>query len=974
MKRIYRYIFILASLTLAASCVEKLSDEEILNGRDRSKLEVTYSLAGTEVKSVTLGHASIKKVLEVNVNSEGLIWNMESNREWCKVVQEEHRGSGTVTLDIASNDDFESREPATLTFVAGDFRGFQITVNQDASSLLVGQPYYVATSAEQTYTVNVTSRVGEKWSFGAEDWMSVKKGSASEGTEFVTTPLTLKVFANDGASRFGKLTLTSGNSTYDISIYQFGDDMTYDESGNILFDGGDQAKLTLIVPSFVVGDVKVPEFAESSLVENGDGTATLTVDFEENLSDCSEPRDVEIALSLTDASASVVALPKMAQDYIPAYGLVSANGMVAFAKAVAAGASTADWEEEGVVTVKRKIDMEEVTDWAGIGTETSPFTGKFNGGNYEINNLHNTSKGLFAYCQGATVSNVKLGKGCSFYFEDEYVGEAGSFGAVVKVAKETSVSNCEVLANIEYAGSNENDYPAYVGGVVGKADEKTTVTKSKMAGTITVSTADGQMECFVGGVVGYSEGTVTNNEMSGNVTLTTGIDNVVVGGITSALLEKTVASNNAFMGTLTLSGTSLNTTLGGLYGRVSSNRVFDIASDKSVTQGRIKIADYLSNSATEIYAGGFVGKVGAGVELTFNGYETSAIIEFDQKVARASSYICLGGVLGGCDYRDANKAASVYFENVTTHGELTTAYARVQSSMSRGFFGGLAGLVNATDVRFASCVNTGHVGRITEGDRGNNLAGYIMIVGGVAGVVMGGDAVFTKCENKGPVTNMHYSNHAPEASDGKAGTNGEWLSACTSAGILGTFDNKVTSVSKSLKMTSCVNSGDIIAYRGAGAGIVGFARNAEITSCTNSGDLSFAGNISNASHKGGIVTWVENATIESCVAKCKIETSNGASAPMTPGGILSYAYKGKVTISNCSYYGEATYNTTATTAKSCGGIVGKVGSSATFTMYDCKFGGKIAGLTISANNVEANAIGSGATAPAGSVKYWNGNL
>lgn len=972
MKRLYRYIFLLVTLTVAAACADKLSDES-LEGRDTTKLSVTYSLAGSEVKSVNVGHTSVKKVLDVKVNSEGLKWDLESNRDWCVVVPEDHQGSGTVTLDIAANESFEEREPATLTFVAGDYRGFQITVTQNGSSFIIGQPYYVSGLNGGTYTVNVTTLSGTEWEYSAESWIDVVKGTPADNGDYTTTPVTFTVEANDSASRYGALTLSAGATKDNVWIYQFGSDVEYDDQGNIFLSGEGEESLTLIAPSYVVRDVKAPAFAETSVVENDNGTATVTLNVTENLSDCSEGRSVEVSLLLSNESSSIVALPAIMQDYIPADGLVTANGVVAFAKAVAAGTSTADWEEDGVVTVKADIDMSEVADWAGIGTAQTPFKGQFNGNGHVITNLRNTSVGLFGYCEGAKISDITLGKGCNLYFDGDYVGNAGSLGGIVAVAKETSVSGCEVLASIDFAGANDNDEPAYVGGLVGYADEKTTVTKSKMSGNITISTGSVQMECYVGGVVGYSEGTVTNNEMSGKINSTSSITDIVAGGVTSVLSEKTIVSNNSFMGSITLGGASKNVILGGLYGRVDSDNMFDVASDKSVTQGEIKVDSYFSNAETELYVGGFVGKAGEKVALSFKGYECNTSIAFDQTVSRYSSYICLGGVLGGCNYDNAKKATSISFENVTNYGQLSNAYARVITYVSRGFFGGLAGLVNAEDTKFISCVNTAPVGKIVSGDRGENKAGYIMIVGGLAGVVLGGDAEFTKCENKGPVTNVHYSNHAPENSKGSADTSSGWLSACTSAGILGTFDNKVTSESKSLKITSCVNSGNIIAYRGCGAGIVGFARNAEITSCTNSGDLSFATN-SNASHKAGIASWVENTKIDNCVAKCKIEASNGASAPMTPGGILSLAYKGNVTVSNCSYFGEATYNSSATTARSCGGLVGKVNSGVTFTMSDCKFGGKVEGLAISANNVVDYAVGSGAVVDSGAVKYWDGNL
>ena len=965
MKRIYRYILILASLTLAASCVEKLSDGEILDGRDRVQLEVTYSLSGAEVKSVNVGHTSVQKVLEVNVNSEGLKWNLESNRDWCVVVPEEHQGSGTVTLDIAANESFEEREPATLTFVAGDYRGFQITVTQSGSSFIIGQPYYVSGLNGGSYKVNVTTLVDAEWEFSSEDWMTVSAGTPVVDGEYSTTPLTFTVEANDQASRYGAVVLSDANSTDKVWVYQFGSELEYDENGNIFLSGDAQTQLTLTAPSYVVREIKAPSFTTSSIVENLDGTATITLDFAENLSDCGQPREVAISLQLANESSSIVALPGMAQDYIPANGLVTAQGMMAFANAVATGASTADWEEDGVVTVKADIDMTEATGWTGVGTAQSPFKGQFNGNGHVLTNLKNTASGLFGYTQGAKISNITLGKGCNIYYNAEYTGEDGSLGGIVSVAKETSVTSCEVSASLDFAGTNDNDMPAYVGGLVGKADEKSIVTKSKMTGTITLSTGSAQMECYIGGVVGYSEGTVTNNEMSGKINFTSGVSNVVAGGVAAVLPAKAVVANNSYMGTITLGGTSSNVILGGIYGLVQTDRAFDIASDKSVTLGNISLDSYASSATTEIYAGGFVGKAEGGISLSFKGYECQTNVTLDQATDRQSSYLFIGGVLGGCD--PETKCKSVSFENVVNMGTYSNIYAAtaVTSKVLRGFSGGVAGFVNAESTSFKSCVNTGEIGKLAQGANSANTKGYISVYGGIAGVVIGGDAEFIRCENKGDVINKHYSNHVP------GNTSSGWNSPCIAAGILGAFDYMATSNSGDLKIENCQNSGFIQSYRGLAGGLVGFARNAEILSCTNYGSLGQnSANSNNSAYKGGIACCVSKSIIKDCVAKCNVFTSNPASAVQSSGGILSISNGGGVTIEGCSYYGTLSINQSAQ-PEACGGIVSTAENDT--VVKNCKFGGNVNGITISANNVAANAVGNG-LGTCTDITLWDGNL
>lgn len=963
MKRyIYRYIFILATLVLAASCAEKLTDGEILDGRDRVKIDVTYSLAGSEVKAVALSHNSVKKVLEVNVNSEGLKWNLESNRDWCVVVPEEHCGPGTVTLDIAANESFEEREPATLTFVAGDYRGFQITVTQNASSFIIGQPYYVAGKAGDSYVVNVTTLLGADWECSSDSWMEVTKGTPVSDEEYTTTPVTIAVEANDGDTRYGSVTLSDGSASDKVWIHQFGSELQYDDQGNIFLQGDDQASLTLTVPSFSVSDVMMPDYAKSSVVENGDGTATLTFALESNLSDCGEPRQVDISLLLSNASSSIVTLPSMVQDYIPANGLVTPTGLLAFAKAVAEGKPTTDWEEDGVVTVKKDIDMKDVTGWPGVGTAEAPFTGKFDGNGHAVTNL-DSSVGLFGYCQDASVSNIILGKGSNLYYDEEFSGLAGSFGGIAAVAKSTSVTGCEVIANMEYAGSNDNDEPAYVGGLVGYVDEKSTVTKSRMTGNLTISTGTSEMVCYVGGFAGYSDGTVTNNEMAGKITFTSGISNIVAGGVTSAVPAGAVVSNNSFMGTLTLGGTSKYVSLGGLYGTVKGNRTFDSTSDKSVTLGSIDINSYLNNAASEIYAGGFVGKVEEETAVSFNGYECQTNFYLNQKGALKSAYVCIGGVLGGTEHDAANISAS--FENLSNSGEFTTEYdENAVSYISKGFVGGIAGYVfgNAT---FKKCVNNGELGKLLGSARYNARAnGYFMQLGGIAGGVMNGNAEFANCENKADITNKFYSNHfLPDNSSGG------WYTACTAAGILGVFDYKTTAGTGTLTISGCSNTGHLVSFRGTAAGIVGFARNATITSCTNLGPVTQKNDANNAPVKAGIAGCLSNSTIQECVAKCGVYAAKPGASNQRAGGLLSIVLGENVVISNSSYHGAITI--AADGAPYCGGLV-SVGKEDT-VIKDCKFGGTVNGITISANNVQDNAVGNG-LGQLSNITLWDGNL
>ena len=745
------------------------------------------------------------------MNSENLRWNLESNADWCHVVQEQHRGSGTVLLDIDLNEDFEDRTPATLTFVAGEYRGFQIQVNQSAAAFVVAQPYFVAPLKGGSYTARVVTLKGTDWYWENDDWISVSKVSQPSTAEYDITDLTLTVDMDYDSSRYGSVVLKSGQEEDAIYLWQFGTEMGYDSKGNLFFGSGERALLKFKSPAYCVKDVLLPEYGSAEITQNQDNTATIAISLKENLSDCAENREAEIKLVVNNSSATQIELPTIIQEYSPANGLMTGPGLVAFANAVAKGEPTTDWERNGVVTVLQDINMAEIEGWTGIGSATMPFTGTFDGGGFAVTNLTGTGAGIFNYCKDATIKDIRLGKGSSIYENGEYVGKA-YFGGIVSYAGNTTISGCSMAASMEFSGDTDDEAFVYAGGIAGWCDKASRIQACRVLDQgkfIVTSPNAADVTFYTGGIAGLCLGEVSASEMSGEFRFSSS-GTVLLGGIESTLVSDASVSNNAFNGSIVLAGSASYAAVGGLYGTAETDRTFDSASDRSVAMGSLQVESYATDESTLVYMGGFLGFAQPETNLSFKGYNMQNSFKLDQSQSLTLRYLCVGGVLGGCDHADS--AASLTFENLTNSGAITMLYGTAASRMRHGLFGGIAGFINGP-ATVVSCTNNGAVG--VADPSGNARCGatsndYNEIIGGIVGYADGGNLSITSCINAAALANLHYSNRPSTSSYD------DMFCAQVAGGILGAF-HYVESASKyTLTIKDCINSekGLVQCFRG----------------------------------------------------------------------------------------------------------------------------------------------------------------
>lgn len=960
---------ILAALTaLALGCKkEDDADRKDLDSRERVPLSVSYSADGAQVSSLTFPHGAMQKTIDVSVNNENLHWDVLSNRPWCKVVQAEHQGSGSITLEIEANESFEAREPATLTFVAGEYRGASLTVSQSGSAFVISHPYLIFPKEESPIEVDITTLADQEWRVENDEWINVEEISALTDEGKKTTTLKIWPVDNDQDSRYATITLSTDEDRDIIALYQFGSDLMYDGEGNIFFPSDEPASISFIAPEYVVREVVAPDYATAVGKQNSDGTITFSIDFDDNLSDCELIREIPVSIVLNNASSTTIALPSMRQDFLPAGGLMTAVGIKAFAAKVAEGGDLSSWQTDGVVRVLQDIDMDGVTDWAGIGSEEHPFSGVFDGEGHSIVNLRNSSAPIFNACEDASVKNFTVAKTCSFYFESATVG------ALANEVKGTTVERCTFAGTLEFAGTS--DEPV-VGGLVGIADETSTVNVCKMTGTLSLSSGSAaDAECLAGGIAGLCKGALISCECTGTINCMCSLPTVNVGGMTSVLDDGATVLGNSFTGELIINGGSTNVAAGALYGHIrSGNWVFDSTSDLSLASGSIKIVNFAAaQDVSNVFAGGFVGLIGENVGLTAKGYTLMTNFYVDKKTnVQNGLYLNCGGFLGSCepDYT----AGEMLFENLENIGVIEVMFnSSVKNLVRRSCTGGIVGLVRGP-AQFISCINRAELGKSetycnnsTPNPRGNERT---QILGGIAGQAYGGNISFTRCINEGKLCNGHYNNNgAWYATAPNNFVYGNFMAAPCTGGILGAFNYKQTPESKTVTIEDCSNTANIWAFRGYVGGIVGFAQKASISGCSWRG-VSDGANSNQASFKGGIAGGLAASSVTNCSANVNLNAHKGGSAQAADaGGIVARVIVGDpVTVTSCSFYGDLSCSASGD-SNFAGGMVSTVESNT--VIRDCRIGGKVLGTTISDNTAASKAVGNGTCTVEG-ITLWNG--
>lgn len=145
--------------------------------------------------------------------------------------------------------------------------------------------------------------------------------------------------------------------------------------------------------------------------------------------------------------------------------------------------------------LKLDVNIEISNDWVGIGTETSPYTGTFDGNYKTITYSGSVATPLFNYAGGSNcvIKNLVTSGSISF---------SGTTGGVVANFSGGKIEKCVNNASIKSSSIEDG---VGVGGIVGKLDATTigsTITECVNLGRI----SDGES---TGGIVGY--GTTTGN-------------------------------------------------------------------------------------------------------------------------------------------------------------------------------------------------------------------------------------------------------------------------------------------------------------------------------------------------------------------------------------------------------------------------------------------------------------------------------
>ena len=266
----------------------------------------------------------------------------------------------------------------------------------------------------------------------------------------------------------------------------------------------------------------------------------------------------------------------------------------------------ANMNAKGHYILMNDIDLSSISNWTPIA-ENSTISGSFNGQNYTISGLTvnstNSYAGLFAACTDMTIKNLNL--------TVKKISGSGAVGSLVAKSTNSQFENCHVTITSSIKGVNE------VGGLIGLAQEATTITNCSVAGVV-------QGGSYVGGVAGSLTGEISKSTYNGTITSTT----------SSAKLGGIVGVNAASVSECKSSGkvacTASGSIVGGLIGENGKYSIENCYSTMAVTANKYAggLVGYNYGKITNCYASGnLTSTTNAGGVVGYND-GTSAVVSY----------------------------------------------------------------------------------------------------------------------------------------------------------------------------------------------------------------------------------------------------------------------------------------------------------------------------------------------------------
>lgn len=506
---------------------------------------------------------------------------------------------------------------------------------------------------------------------------------------------------------------------------------------------------------------------------------------------------------------------------------------------------------KGNYALRNSIDGTQANNFTSIGNDTTAFTGKFDGIDYNIFNLNingENNVGLFGKTDGATISNVTLVGG-------SITGTGSNVGAIVGNANNTTLTN---VVNSAAVSGDSN-----VGGIVGSADD------SAIKDAINTGTINGSGD-NVGGLIGNLQDSkfVKETNEKGLIGNSYNLGDVSgkghnVGGLVGSALNSTIG-NPSVVNDKPVENVET------VYNRMDVTGAYNVGGIVGNMAG--STVQNAENSGTVLASGHYGGEYTFHTDYTKDNYSAGGSKTVSVNVANVggiagtSSNSTITDVLNtgdvssskgtNNDYYDAGNVGGIVGSAIDT--DITNATNRENEVRGAHNVGGVAGYFGnssdsdtSKDYTVTNGINDGGDIMATgarhqndfvretirydynEAADSNNDGKYIVgNIGGVIGYMDGNNVYVTNSANRGTVHTLDITdqNNIEDAS-----------TAANVGGVVGKIDrgNTITINAGNINnaaVSNSYNTGDVRGYTAIG-GIVGMMYNGEIAGSYNLGDI-----------------------------------------------------------------------------------------------------------------------------------------